>query len=331
MAWRIIMTICIVCRSAHAGIPVLYSTDLYHPHNDPDDHYDLLTLFSMPELDVRALVIDMGEPGKGRPGLGAVAQMDALRGKQTPVATGLIGNLRSPEDAAVTRTADEQAGVELILKTLQESPQHVTIFAVGSMRDMAAAYNRAPALFREKVGRFYVNAGDTRGKVEYNVGLDPLAYRRIMTSGLPIYWTPCFGDDGHGSFWKFRQNEVLDTAAPPILNFFLYMYSQSTGTNPLEYLNREPDTALLTKVSSEDRAMWCTASFLHAAGRSEPSFCYEPQSIALSEDGTTVLDSKATLELKTIHVSQPERYPEAMTRVLRQCAAMPTSNFAQTK
>jgi len=319
------VTVCVVSFCAAGAMPVIYSTDLYHPHNDPDDHYDLLTIFSLPELDVRAVIIDMGAPGKGRPALGAMAQIGALRGKQPPVATGLIENLASPEDTARERPAEEQAGVELILKTLRDAREPVTLFAVGSMRDMAAAYNREPALFREKVGRFYVNAGDTRGKMEYNVQIDPVAYNRIMTSGLPLYWTPCFGDGGYGSFWQFRQGDVLATAPREVQSFFLYMFSKSGDTDAVGYLKKEPDAALLAKVSGEDRAMWCTASFLDAAGRTDSTFCYEMKRVALAPDGTSVLAPDGALKLLTIRVKQPEAYPAAMTRVLRKCAEMPVA------
>ena len=30
------------------GVPVIYCTDLFHPHDDPDDHFDLATLFALP-------------------------------------------------------------------------------------------------------------------------------------------------------------------------------------------------------------------------------------------------------------------------------------------
>jgi hypothetical protein len=325
MRWLTSILLCTIsfCAVAVAARPVVYSTDLYHPHNDPDDHYDLLTLFSLPELDVRAVIFDMGNPGKGRPDLGGIAQMCALRGKQTPVATGLIGNLTSPEDRALDRASEEQAGVELILKSLRDASTPVTLFAVGSLRDMAVAFNRAPELFKEKVNRFYINAGDTRGKIEYNVGLDPIAYNRIMTSGLPIYWTPCFGDGGYGSFWQFRQNDVLSIAPGPLQNFFLYMFSKSSDPDALGYLKRKPDAVLLARVSGEDRAMWCTAAFLDAADRTDPTFCYRTEGVMLKSDGTTLLVNDAPLKLKTIYINQPQAYPVAMMRALRQCAEMP--------
>jgi hypothetical protein len=44
--------------SAAEKVPILYSTDLYHPHADPDDHYDLATLFALAEFDIRGIILD---------------------------------------------------------------------------------------------------------------------------------------------------------------------------------------------------------------------------------------------------------------------------------
>jgi hypothetical protein len=52
-------------------VPILYSSDLYHPHADPDDHYDLATLFALEELNVRGIILDNVRGGQatrcGRP------------------------------------------------------------------------------------------------------------------------------------------------------------------------------------------------------------------------------------------------------------------------
>ncbi|MCI0408006.1 MAG: hypothetical protein L0191_05475, partial [Acidobacteria bacterium] len=44
-----------------SSIPVIYTTDLFHPHDDPDDHFDLATIFAMPELDLKGIVLDQGD------------------------------------------------------------------------------------------------------------------------------------------------------------------------------------------------------------------------------------------------------------------------------
>ena len=62
-------------RAEGQSVPVLYSTDLLHPHDDPDDHYDLACLFALREFDVRGIVLDLGERQAERSGEPAVRQM----------------------------------------------------------------------------------------------------------------------------------------------------------------------------------------------------------------------------------------------------------------
>jgi hypothetical protein len=49
-----------VATGAHPPprVPIIYSSDLYHPPQDPDDTYDLATLFALGEFDIRAIVLD---------------------------------------------------------------------------------------------------------------------------------------------------------------------------------------------------------------------------------------------------------------------------------
>ena len=60
------LLLCVLPHACHGGVPVIYSTDLYHPHDDPDDHYDLATVFALPELDVKGVIIDMSNMGEIR-------------------------------------------------------------------------------------------------------------------------------------------------------------------------------------------------------------------------------------------------------------------------
>jgi hypothetical protein len=48
-------------RPAPAPIPVIGVTDLYHPHQDAGDNFDLITPFALPEVDLRAVVLDCTE------------------------------------------------------------------------------------------------------------------------------------------------------------------------------------------------------------------------------------------------------------------------------
>ena len=314
--------LCLPALALGSGtVPLIYSSDLYHPHGDPDDHFDLMTLFALPEFDIRAIVVDMGEGGKGRPGIPALKQLLHLTGRDVPYATGLLENLRSPEDQALEQPQADQAAVQLVLKALHEAQAAVTIFTTGSLRDMAAAFNREPSLFREKVARFYVNAGWVGEKMEWNVQLDPRAYVRILESGLPLYWAPCFGEEGYGTLWSFRHEAVLASCAAPIRNFFLYMLTKADPkqTAPIAFLHGEVPKEAVAKFWPLERRMWCTGPFLHAAGRIEPSFTFKKLDVSLRSDGhTPVVGSGQGLALNTFHVEDPEAYPKAMTEVLRQ-------------
>ncbi|NLF07816.1 MAG: hypothetical protein GX594_07525, partial [Pirellulaceae bacterium] len=61
----VVLVLCLTAGTypALAGgkkIPIIHSTDLFHPHDDPDDHYDLATLFALDEFDIKGIVLDSG-------------------------------------------------------------------------------------------------------------------------------------------------------------------------------------------------------------------------------------------------------------------------------
>jgi len=116
-----------------------------------------------------------------------------------PAAVGLRDKLKTPDDRALEQPSEHQNGVNLILQTLQDSRDKVAILFVGSARDVAVAYNRQPALFRDKVRSlhgFIGDAGDPTHR-EWNVTLDPQAFVRLMRADVPFHWIPCF-DGGRG-------------------------------------------------------------------------------------------------------------------------------------
>jgi hypothetical protein len=287
LAWLIAIG-AVAAEPPPRSVPIIYVTDLYHPHDDPDDHFDLATLFGIPAFDIKAIVIDTGTRGLERPGFCAIRQMMHITGDtDIPYATGLKDNLKSQADRAEDQPKEAQEGVELILKALRESEKPVTLFATGSLRDLAAACNREPALFQSKVARFYVNAGDTAGIVEWNVGLDPHAFVRIMNSSLPVYWMPCFGADGYETFWQFRQADVLETAPPPLQNYIVYALSkaESKENDPIAAMNKPVPAEVRDRFWPETRNMWCTAGFLHAVGREDPTFTFKKVSEPVNLSG----------------------------------------------
>lgn len=217
------------------GPATVYVTDLSHPHVDPDDHIDLAVAHGL-DLDVRAIVL--GHHSGAVP----VSQLNAITGRSWQV--------------------DSQGAAAGILRALQASERVVVVIA-GSCQDVAAAYDTDPGLFHDKAERLVVFAGDASaaGYVEYNVGLDPLAFLRLMGSGLPIRWVPCF-DGGpwqagtRSSFVRAEQAELFPADLPaPVLRYFSYMAHKATG-DPIAYLSQpvtEEDRRLL---SSGLRNLW---------------------------------------------------------------------------
>ena len=244
-------------------IPVIYSTDLLHPHDDPDDHYDLATLFALPELDVRGIVLDLGERQQQRMGRPPVEQILHLAGRRVPYVMGINRPLGTRDDRAADVPQEFQGGIELILSTLRQSKEKVVLFTTGSLRDVAAAFNREPELLRAKVRALYFNAGNGPGgrQDEWNVKLDPKAYQRVFESGLPLYWCPCFGQDGYQTYFVVDQRTVVSVCRPPLQNFFVYCLTKSQQ-EPIAFLS-----SVGNALPEGPRNMWCTGPLYHAAGR----------------------------------------------------------------
>ena len=258
---------------AEETLPILYGTDLLHPHDDPDDHFDLATVYSMPELDIRGIVLDLGQSQARRPGRIPVSQMNRITGRDVPAATGLGQKLKSPKDTGLDQPADFQGGVGLILETLRKSPVPVRIATVGSVRDLVAAYNRDPALLKSRVDRVLVFIGEASHPTfrEWNVELDPQAYVGLMRSELPVWWVPCFDggvwkNQGHASFWKAKHEQILRGAAPEVIQYFIYALEKEKA-EPLEFIARPVDPQRQARLFSMDRNFWCTAIFGVLSGR----------------------------------------------------------------
>ena len=258
---------------ATRSVPVIYCTDLFHPHDDPDDHFDLATLYAMPELDVKGIVLDQGRKQLERPGRIPVSQLNKITGRNVPAVIGLATPLKSPGDKGLDQPPEFQRGVELIVQTLRASPKRVCIATLGSVRDVVSAYNREPRLFQTNVAMvlsFIGEASDANLR-EYNVTLDPQAYVGLMRSGLPVYWVPCFDgglwqNRGHASFWRASHLALLAQATPEVIQFFVYALDKETS-EPLAFLSRPIDPERQQRLFAGTRNLWCAAVLGAMSGR----------------------------------------------------------------
>ena len=259
-----------------AAVPMLHVTDLFRPHNDPDDHWDLACVYALThqgKADLRAIMTDYPPKPRGSdPDVLGVAQMNYLTGQAVPVVVGLPRPMRSRDDAQREATPLEDGGIRVLLRLLRESPRPVVISVLGSCRDVAVAGRRDPELFAKKCAALYLNAGTgtpdraKAARLEYNVSLNPAAYAAVFDLPCPIYWMPCFEElpDGgqgtpqvmeSGTFYRFLQSDILPHSVAPLKNYFAWMYKHGRGNKSsplpgcdwLRYLLGPNDDELLAR------------------------------------------------------------------------------------
>ena len=332
----------------HAAVPVIQATDLFHPHGDPDDHFDLACAYALAQrgrFDLRGLVIDYPPDFReGDPAMVAVAQMNWLTGRAVPVAIGTSRRLANRRDALAGAPPQETAAVELILGQLRAADRPVAVVCVGSAADIIAAAVREPRLFKEKCAGIYLNSGSAHdnpakpSQLEFNVYLDPAAYAAMFDLPCPLYWFPCWHttevrqSGESGSFYWLPHREALAQASPGLANFFAYMFEKSTNARWLRAMKNPPKAEAWQKFLEGKRGMWSTASQFVAAGltvtrdgKIVPAteagdaavFKMQPVEVTCADDGrTTWRPSEKDTGRWMLKVTDVAHYPTAMTRAV---------------
>jgi len=333
--------------------PVLHVTDLYRPHMDPDDHWDLACVYALAcrgDIKLKGILIDHPPENAGgrNPDIAAVAQMNLIAGTYVPVAVGSGLPMKSRDDVQDYAPPVEHHGVGMVLDVLRKSPEPVVINILGSSRDVAIAGKKNPELFKTKCAGIYLNAGtgspkmNSASKLEYNVTLDKYAFAAIFDLPCPVYWMPCFEELGserqwevreYGTYYKFRQDLILPYLSDMTQNYFAYMFGKYTDSNWLGYLEGKKDEVLLSKVGSMHRNMGCTAGFLHAASytvtrngqivprnekRDQPVFTFDAVKVKCDDDGLTHwVHDDSSKDRFIFHVLDKDNYQSAMTRAMK--------------
>lgn len=263
-------------------VPIIDVTDLYHPPQDPGDNFDLIAAYALPEVDLRAVILDVSErfrqPYAGPedhqdlrqivrdPGVIPIAQLDMVFGRRVPWACGPFPPMRGPEDQMRDVPRYQQLGVELILDTLRNSTEPVEILSFGSLRAIAVAFNREPELLRARVGRVHVSAG-TAGSAfrEWNVLLDPLAFTRVLRSGLGLAIYPCATDDGaggygaHNTYWALPDLGFVRDMDPRLRRYLGYAIGEVKRVDFLRALDEDLPEDVMAATYGRRHNVWETA------------------------------------------------------------------------
>lgn len=331
------------------SVPVIHQTDLFRPHNDPDDHWDVACLYALAaagDIELIGIVIDHPPPHhRGDPDIVALAQMNFLTGLHVPCSIGSPRAMTSSRVGRQTSRRDDGA-VSMIVELLENAATPVVIHVAGSCREVARAGMRFPELFREKCAGIYLNAGTgsrqpaRNAELEYNVRLDPIAFQAIWRIPCPIYWLPCFEEitnqvqvSAFGSWYDFLQADILPHLSDKAQRYFACALGKIEQTNWLAYLLRASDEELLNAQARLRRNMWCTAGFFHAAGQSitpegeiiprdhsggKQVFTFDPIAIQCDTDSiTSWLPAAAPAARFILHVREVKNYGPALTAAMR--------------
>lgn len=329
--------------------PILHQTDLFHPHGDPDDHFDLATLFALHlrgDASTVGVLLDYPpQHRKGDPDVLALAQMNRLCAASVPAAVGTEEQMKTPNDPMENLAAENLAGVNLILDTLRAADQSTAITCVGSATDIAVAALRQPKLFAEKCSGVYLNSGsafsqpDQPDLLEWNVRLNPSAYATLFTLPCPLYWFPCWDiveqrvSGQRGTFYWLPHAEAFEGISDRLKNFFLYMFDQTESPKWLDALRQKPNEESWNRILTDRRGMWSTASLLYAAeqtvtrsgeivpiadlAESDTLYRMKPVEVTCDADGRTHWkESSESNRRFMFHLLAPDEYPPAMTRAV---------------
>ncbi len=333
---------------AGSGVPVIHVTDLFHPHGDPDDHFDLAVAYALAQrgaFDLRGVVIDYPPDFRaGDPAVVAVAQMNRLTGRSVPVSLGTSHRLKNRRDSLSDAPTQETAAVRFIIDQLRAAAHPVALVCVGSAADIIVAALREPELFKAKCAGVYLNSGSAHdnpanpAQLEFNVNLDPSAYAAMFDLPCPLYWFPCWHtteqrqSGASGSFYWLPHREALADVSAGLANYFAYMFDKSADPKWLRAMKAMPPAATWDKVLAEKRGMWSTASQFAAAGLTVTRdgeivaahaasgtevFKFQAVDASCVDDGrTTWRAADKETDRWMLSVTDVARYPSAMTRAL---------------
>jgi purine nucleosidase len=195
MSWKRLALLVVVCltASAQAKIPIILDTDL---GDSIDDAMALAFALRSPELDVRAIttVIDDVE-SKTRL---ASKMLGIFNRRDIALAMGATEPLLDPvmapsskEFEVLTRNdtipdSARRRAVDLIVDTLLQSRQKITVVAIGPLTNIALALKADPRI-KNNIERIVIMGGAYfTNQAEYNFKRDRTAAEIVFQSGVPI-------------------------------------------------------------------------------------------------------------------------------------------------
>lgn len=282
--------------------PVVVITDLYHPYQDRGDNFDLISGYALSEIDLKAIILDTTDafrkktadhptlwkdPGGPREaGIIPVMQLNSIFNRDIPFAVGPMSMMRSPDDQMRTIPGFQQAGIDLLIRTIEKSDVPVEIASFGSARPLAVAYNRRPDLFLKKVRMVHLSAGTAMNDFgpitdhgsslipggEWNVALDVYAFTRILRSDLSVSIYPCGGIGGafvkyrNNTYWQLNDMRFVSEMDPKLARYIDFALTKRLAYDFLRVLDEET-RRIEPEAYPMPFAVWETPVWIAISGR----------------------------------------------------------------
>lgn len=304
---KLILAVVLVLPVSVSGkdrkIPVVVITDLYHPYQDPGDNMDLITGYGLPDVELKAVLLDITDSfrkeiadhptlwkdprGPREGGIIPVEQMNYIFSRRVPYAFGPLEMMASEEDKMETLPEFENGAIQLLLEILAESKEKVEVLSFGSARILAVAYNRNPSLLKRKIHKVHLSAGTASPAYElgsdagansipggeWNVALDVHAFNRILKSDLPVAIYPCAGKDGgfvkseNNTYWQLPDMSFTEKMHPQLRRYLDYAFMCRLQYDFLKAMDSDYPTEINTGAYPSPFHVWESAIWLNATGR----------------------------------------------------------------
>lgn len=235
--------------------PIVVITDLYHPYQDPGDNLDLIMGFGLPDVELKAVLLDVTDAfrkdtadhpvlwrdpfGPREAGMIPIRQLNYIFNREVPYAIGPLSLMRNEEDKMSYLSPIESGAMNLLKRVLEESDLPIDVLSFGSARILAVAYNRYPGLMKKKIRKIHLSAGTASinhelGKDqgangipggEWNVALDVFAFTRLLRSDLPVAIYPCackdggFAKDQNNTYWQLPSVSFIQRMHPQLQRY----------------------------------------------------------------------------------------------------------------
>ncbi|ENE8569110.1 pyrimidine-specific ribonucleoside hydrolase RihA [Salmonella enterica] len=183
------------------ALPVLFDCDPGH-----DDAIAIVLALASPELDVKAITSSAGNQTPDKTLHNVLRMLTLLNRTDIPVAGGAVKPLM--RDLIIADNVHGESGldgpvlpepaftpqlctaVEMMAKTLRESPEPVTIVSTGPQTNVALLLNSHPEL-HNKITRIIImgraiGPGNWTPTAEFNIFVNPEAAEIVFQSGIPV-------------------------------------------------------------------------------------------------------------------------------------------------